>query len=186
MKTWEAKTKGRILFVLMYLFGLVVVYFEIIIGVLLENYHMVDKKELPLEYIELISPLIVFFPALIVITIVPIYWILKKKTPKRITVDNNDITFWYTKKKFTTKSLDKIGFSIHDYSYYSALTIFEKIQPDNSQYWYYKQMFGIVGLIITISWNQKTIQEMSDEFEKTGIKKFNLKDKKPFLLRLIE
>ena len=111
--------------------------------------------------------LIVFSPVMLVLTIAPTYWILKKKIPQYITANNekNEITFHLSKRKSVVVGTDLLGYSLHNYDLYSVLIFYKKADASRPGYWFYKELIDIVAPRLTFSWNIQTLKEISNELE---------------------
>jgi len=116
--------------------------------------------------------------------VIPIYWILRKQVPKKISLDSHKIDFVFSKRKTITVPADILYYSIEDSENFYTMSFYQYQRID--------QNGGFVDVVtrinapyISMGWRKSQLEDVVNSFKELGIKEYQLERKTNFFDRLI-
>jgi hypothetical protein len=174
---WKVRSKGKSFFLVSYL------VFYLFMLALLSLYF---TKELEGNFISNMPVIAAYlFPISLPVLLLPCYWIIRKKIPKSIEFNQNGILkYTYSKKKEILANSVNVSFSIHHHNLYSVLILYKKVKGTAGKF-VHLPIVDLTALPFPISWTPSMLSEIADELENYGYEKYDVEDKKNFILRII-
>ncbi|MGB0430960.1 MAG: hypothetical protein ACPGLV_10845 [Bacteroidia bacterium] len=157
-KQWRVNLSGKIELVLF-------VYAAMIIALAIELiWDLFDLGEMTSE------DFIILAPALVIVVFFPIFFARKKKVPKSITVDDEQLKVVYFRSKHENVSLNlnDISYFTIKKSIFTILIISEKAIATRGHTNHF-EVFNIFGLPVSTSWTQKHLGQIEEAFAKAGV-----------------
>jgi hypothetical protein len=182
MSQWIIKYNAKLIYISVYFIVVFVfTYFKLLKGEIGNS----NDAELNLTIGTFIGFFFLFLPFTVPFLIVIPYWILKKKIPKKITLNSESLNIYYKIKSQQDFELDKLGYSINPNDNYSVITLYKKIKAKRGHY-IFKKSTTILGLSYSLGWKKEQLDEIARELERVNIPHIELKRKGSLFEHLIE
>jgi hypothetical protein len=169
---WKIKYTGKFLFLLFFtLFcaGIVLLY---AIQMSLRNGTSIIENLVGMSFIGFlfIMAWLFTFPALI----------LRKKIPKKITLDkeNKTLTIHFNKKP-SVIPFENLAFNAHHHKYYSTLNLYY-VYKSKRGHVIKKRVLSLIGLGKQIGWHKELINDMIQSFDESKIEIYSEHDRSIF------
>lgn len=171
--TFEVKTTGKLQFLLIYTFG-------IIIGFILLIWYWTYDIRIMKELFTNVLSFFPIFPLLGLLLIVPPFWIIRKRIPRKIIIEPNTkvLFIYYSENNYTSYTSDDIAFHLDMDKWYSGLVLYEIIEHHRAGS-VCKEKHCIVAPITSISWNREQLAKIAKSLKEAGF--YEHKPRKPKL-----
>lgn len=169
---WKIKNTGRLFYLLLFTsfcFGIVMLY-AIYVSI---------KYGVNLKIVLLGFSIFGFLFVLAWLFTFPIL-ILRKKIPKRITLDTEakQLVLHYRKKE-TKFKLESLAYNAHHYKYHSTLNLYF-VYRSSRGHWIHKRAISLIGVHKNIGWHSKLIHDIDNQFIELEIPHFTERDRSFF------
>ncbi len=161
-KSWQVKHTGKFQMVFTVFIASLIAYLLILNYPLRGEFH--DFESYWENYINIFWSLL-FFLIVWYFSVIP--FILKKKIPKSIKVDDHQLEIIFPKSKTIVIPRSELAFSFN-YGQFSRLIIFQKVKS-NSGRWAYVKRVKIIAFPIGNTWTNEKLKQLAKDFSELNI-----------------